>query len=71
VIGPPDEQNFEEAVRLLAPDLPVEVPINDYPTKESFGKAPIRFGGLVRKMILLAEFAKEHEAMLLDAMEVD
>ena len=64
-------RNFEEAVRLLAPDLQVEVPINDYPTKESFAKAVIAFGGLVKSIVLLAEFAKGNEAMLLYDMDVD
>lgn len=64
-------KNFEEAILLLAPSLQVEVPINDYPTKESFAKAVIGFGGLVRRVVLLAEFAKENEAMLLYDMDVD
>ena len=29
-------KNFDVAVRLLAPDLKVEVPINAYPTAEAF-----------------------------------
>lgn len=64
-------KKFEEAVRLLAPDLQVEVPINEYPTRESFAKALIGFGGLVKKVVLLAEFSKENEAMLLYDMGVD
>ena len=32
-------KKFEDAVCLLAPDLRVEVPVNEYPTKESFAKA--------------------------------
>jgi hypothetical protein len=32
-------KNFDEAVRLLAPNLEVEVPINDYPTTESFSRS--------------------------------
>src|SRR5260370_6769516 len=62
---------FEEAIRLLASDLQVEVPINEYPTKESFAKALIGFGELVRGVALLAEFAQENEAMLLYDMDVD
>jgi hypothetical protein len=49
--------NFDEAIRLLAPNLRVEVPINDYPTAESFAKALIGFGGMVSRVVLLAEFA--------------
>lgn len=56
---------------MVAPDLQVEVPINDYPTKESFGKALVGFGGLVSRVVLLAEFAKGNEAMLLYDMDVD
>ncbi len=64
-------RNFEEAIRLLSPDLKVEAPINDYPTTESFAKALVGFGGMVRSVELLAEFAKGNEAMLLYDMDVD
>lgn len=64
-------KNFEEAVRLLAPNLRVEVPINEYPTTESFAKALIGFSGLVRTVTLLAEFANGNEAMLLYDIEVE
>lgn len=64
-------KNFDEAVRLLAPGLRVEVPINDYPTKESFADALTGFGGFVRRVNLLAEFATGNEAMLLYDMEVE
>jgi len=63
-------KNFDQAVRLLAPDLKVEVPINDYPTAESFAQALAGFGALVQSVTLLAELAKENEAMLLYDMEV-
>ena len=62
-------KNFDNAVRLLAPDLKVEVPINDYPTTESFARALIGFGALVKSVTLLAEFAKGDEAMLLYEMD--
>lgn len=61
---------FEESIRLLAPNLQVEVPINDYPTTE-FAKALVGFGGMVRSVVLLAEFAQGNEAMLLYDMHVD
>ena len=38
--------------------------------KESFAKALSAFGGLVRSVVLLAEFANAREAMLLYDMEV-
>ncbi len=64
-------KNFEEAIPLLAPNLRVEVPINDYPTTESFAKALAGFGGMVKNVVLLGEFAEGDAAMLLYDMEVD
>lgn len=64
-------KNFETAIRLLAPDLAVEVPINAYPTKASFAAALTAFGGLVRSVVLLAELGNETEAMLLYDMDVE
>lgn len=64
-------KNFDAAVRLLAPDLKVEVPINTYPTTEAFAQAVIGFGGIVKRAVLLAEFEKGDEAMLLYDMDVD
>lgn len=63
--------SFEEAIRLLAPNLQVEVPINDYPTADSFAQALLAFGPLVRGVDLLAELAGGNEAMLLYDMDVD
>jgi hypothetical protein len=56
-------KNFDEAVRLLAPNL--EVPINDYPTIESFAEALVGFGGLVTGVELLSELGEGNEAVLL------
>ncbi len=64
-------KNFDEAVRLLAPDLKVEVPINEYPTTESFAEALVGFGGLVTSVELLSELGEGNEAMLLYDMDVD
>jgi limonene-1,2-epoxide hydrolase len=64
-------KEFEQAIRLLAPDLQVEVPINDYPDAESFAKALVGFGGMVKRVVLLAEFAQADQAMLLYDLEVD
>jgi len=63
-------KNFDQAVGLLAPDLKVEVPINDYPTAESFAQALAGFGALVQSVTMLAELAKENEAMLLYDLDV-
>lgn len=64
-------KNFAEAIRLLASDLKVEVPVNNYPTPESFAKALTGFGGMVKSVVLLGEFAKGNEAMLLYDMDID
>ncbi|MCU1281610.1 MAG: hypothetical protein JWM53_5156 [bacterium] len=64
-------KHFDAATGLLAPDLKVEVPINDYPTPESFAKALAGFGALVKKVELLGEFLKGDEVMLLYDMDVD
>ena len=64
-------KNFDEAVRLLAPDLKVEVPINEYPTIESFAEALVGFGGLVTGLELLSELGEGNEAMLLYDMNVE
>src|SRR5260221_5824698 len=56
-------KNFQDAVRLLPPDLQVEVPINHYP--ESFAQALAGFGGLVTRVGLLSELADSGQAMLL------
>jgi hypothetical protein len=58
-------RRFSEAVDLLAEDLRVEVPINDYPTRESFARALVAFGGMVERVELLSELAGDGEAMLL------
>lgn len=58
-------RRFEEAVDLLSKDLRVEVPINDYPTRESFAQALVAFGSMVERVELLSELAGEGEAMLL------
>jgi ketosteroid isomerase-like protein len=63
-------RRFDESIQLLAPDLAVEVPINEYPTRESFAQALVSFGGLVEEVDLLAELAHGDEAMLLYDMDV-
>jgi hypothetical protein len=63
--------NYDQAVNLLAPTLTVEVPINDYPTAESFAQALRGFGALVSRVALLAELANDNEAMLLYDTEIN
>jgi hypothetical protein len=64
-------KDFDAAVALLAGDLAVEVPINDYPTAESFAEALRSFGSLVTRVDLISELGGEGEAMLLYDMRVE
>jgi uncharacterized protein YndB with AHSA1/START domain len=63
--------DFERAASLLDEDLAVEVPINEYPTKDSFADAVAGFGSMARRIDLLSEMATGDEAMLLYDMEVE
>jgi ketosteroid isomerase-like protein len=62
--------NFTGAAALLAPDLVVEVPVNDYPTAGSFAAALENFGSMVTKVDLLAAMSAGDEAMLLYDLDV-
>lgn len=61
---------FEEAIALLADELRIEVPINDYPTRESFAQALIAFGSAVESVDLVSALASDDQAMLLYDMTV-
>ena len=63
-------RDFDTAIGLLSRDLAVEVPINAYPTKQSFAEALVAFGGMVNDVALLAELSRDGEAMLLYDMDV-
>jgi ketosteroid isomerase-like protein len=63
--------DYQQAIGLLAPTLKVEVPINDYPTTESFATALRGFGELVRSVELMSEMSNGDEAMLLYDMQVE
>jgi len=63
-------RRFTEAVALLSPNIDIEVPINAYPTRESFGEALRQFGSLAERVTLLSALAGENEAMLLYDMTV-
>jgi len=63
--------DFARATALLADDLEVEVPINEYETAEAFGDAVSRFGAMARSVDLLAEMYAGDEAMLLYDMDVE
>lgn len=61
---------FDRSIQCLSPNVVVEVPINAYPTKDSFAHALRQFGGMVTRVVLLAEFAEADQAMLLYDMDV-
>lgn len=63
-------KEFDQAAALLAPDLTVEVPVNDYPGPGSFAAALESFGSLTTKTQLLAEMSANGEGMLLYDMDV-
>ena len=58
-------KNFGEATALLADGLTVEVPVNEYPTAESFAGALQGFGSMVTSVDLLAAMSDGDEGMLL------
>jgi hypothetical protein len=64
-------KDFDTAVGLLSAQLHVEVPINAYPTTESFAQALVGFGSHVRRVDVLSEMAAANEAMLLYDMDVE
>lgn len=63
-------KEFDQAAALLAPDLTVEVPVNDYPGPGPFAAALENFGSLATKTQLLAEMSANEEGMLLYDMDV-
>jgi ketosteroid isomerase-like protein len=58
-------KDYARARALLAGTLAVEVPVNDYPTAESFAAALESFGSMVSNAELLAAMSDGNEAMLL------
>ncbi|HEX6522804.1 MAG TPA: nuclear transport factor 2 family protein [Streptosporangiaceae bacterium] len=63
-------KEFDQAVSLLAPDLTVEVPVNDYPDTGSFATALEGFGSRIQWVELLAAMSAGKEGMLLYDMDV-
>jgi ketosteroid isomerase-like protein len=63
-------KQFDRAIALLSNDLAVEVPINNYPSKESFGAALTGFGSLVESVEMLSEMNAGDEVMQLYDMRV-
>jgi SnoaL-like protein len=64
-------KNFDAAIKLLSPQLHVEVPMNDYPTKDSFAQALTGFGSIVTNVELLSEMSLGNEAMLLYDLDAE
>jgi hypothetical protein len=64
-------RDFARAAALLADTLAVEVPVNDYPTTQSFAAALKSFGSMVTGVHLLAAMSSEPEAMLLYDLDVE
>jgi ketosteroid isomerase-like protein len=58
-------KDYARARALLAGTLAVEVPVNDYPTAESFAAALENFGSMVSSAELLAAMSDGNEAILL------
>ena len=63
-------KRFDEAVSLLSDELEVEVPINEYPTAESFAGALKAFGSIVERVDLLSATSAGNKAVLLYDMQV-
>jgi uncharacterized protein YndB with AHSA1/START domain/ketosteroid isomerase-like protein len=64
-------KDFAGAAALLADDLEVEAPINEFPTAASFAAALEGFGSLARSVDLRAAMSAGDEAMLLYDMDVE
>jgi uncharacterized protein YndB with AHSA1/START domain len=63
-------RDFARATGLLAGGLAVEVPMNDYPTLESFAEALRGFGSMVERTRLLSALGNDSEATLIYDMDV-
>ncbi len=64
-------KNFIRAGEKLAEDLKVIVPINNYPTKQSFLDAVKFTREMITNIELLSEFSNENEAMLMYEMTLN
>ena len=62
-------KDYARARALLAGTLAVEVPVNNYPTAESFAAALESFGSMVSSVELLAAMSDGNQAMLLYDLE--
>jgi ketosteroid isomerase-like protein len=62
--------SYDVAASLLAPNLVVEVPINEYADGASFAAAVEQFGGLTSSVTLLSALGDDTEAVLVYDMDV-
>lgn len=62
--------DFSQAGSLLAPELKVEVPVNDYRDAAAFATALEAFGMMTTRSELLAAMSAGEEGMLLYDMDV-
>jgi ketosteroid isomerase-like protein len=63
--------SYDVAASLLAPDLVVEVPINEYPDAASFAEAVAQFGRMTTSVTMLSAMGDDMEAVLVYDMVVD
>jgi ketosteroid isomerase-like protein len=63
--------DFAAAAALLAPELVVEMPVNEYPTREAFVEALAGFAVHVNAVDMLSEMGSGDETMQLYDMRVD
>ncbi|HET7118704.1 MAG TPA: hypothetical protein VFI29_19590 [Hanamia sp.] len=64
-------KDFERAGNYLSKNLKVIVPINNYPTKQSFLDAVKFTCNMILKIELLSEFSNENEAILMYDMSLN
>lgn len=63
--------DFASAIELLSPQVEVEVPVNEYPDRDSFAEALRGFGSICRDVELLSATGNREEATLVYDMEVE
>ena len=64
-------RDVETMLRLLAPNLVIDVPLITYPTREAFVSAVAAFSALTRRVTMLDAFANAKTALHLYDMDVE
>jgi ketosteroid isomerase-like protein len=64
-------RDFPAATALLSPDLVIEMPVNEYATREAFAEALAGFAVHVEAVDMLSEMSSGDETMQLYDMQVD